>query len=93
MMPGIIISFVFSEQTILIVRTAPMEYQLACPKEPLDNAPNRLGIQIGAANFPGGAGSCLFALQQACLNQPFDRAVTDSAYPSGLAQADSVRIG
>jgi hypothetical protein len=34
----------------------------------------------------------LFTLQQACLNQPFERAVTPPAYPSSLAQADSVRI-
>jgi len=37
MMPGIIISFVFSEQRRLIVRTAPVQYQLACPQEPLDD--------------------------------------------------------
>ena len=49
-------------------------------------------IQIRATNFPGSAGSCLFALQQACLNQPFDRAVTHAAEPSSLAQADSLRI-
>src|SRR5258708_7869297 len=78
---------------MLVVCTAPVEYQLACPQKPLDDASNWFGIQIHAANFPGGAGSCLFALQEACLNQPFDRAVTHSADPSSLAQADSVRIG
>ncbi len=66
--------------------------QFACPKEPLDDAPNRFGIQILAANFPGSAGSRLFTVQQACLDQPFDRTVTHAAYPSSLAQADSIRI-
>ena len=54
---------------------------------------NWLGIQIRAANFPGGAGRGLFALKQACLNQTFDRAVTNSANPSSFTQADSFRIG
>src|SRR5260370_2553865 len=58
----------------------------------MDEASNRFGPQSRAANFPGGAGSCLFAVQPACRNQPFDRALTHSADPSSLAQADSVRI-
>src|SRR5271157_6209964 len=45
MMPGIIISFVFSEQNRLVFCTTPSENQLTSPKEPVDNAPNRLGIQ------------------------------------------------
>ena len=46
MMPGITISFLFSEQRSLIFRTVPLEFQLACPKKSLNDAPNRLGIQI-----------------------------------------------
>ena len=62
MMPGIIISFVFSEQNRLVFCTTPSENQLTSPKEPVDNAPNRLGIQVGAANLPGSTGSSLFVL-------------------------------
>ena len=50
-------------------------------------------MQIRAPNFPGRAGCRLFALQQVCLNQPFDRAVTDPTDPSSLAQADSLKVG
>jgi hypothetical protein len=63
MMPGITISFLFSEQRSLIFRTVPLEFQLACPKKSLNDAPNRLGIQIRTANFPGRSGDRLFALQ------------------------------
>ena len=44
--------------------------------------------KIRTTNLPRCARSCLLALQQACFNQPFDRVVTDAAYPSGFAQAD-----
>jgi len=92
MMPGIIISFIFSEQLSLIFWTAPMENKLACPVKLLDDTPNRLCIQIRAANLPWSARSCLLALQQACLHQTFDRTVTHATHPSRFAQADSFRI-
>ena len=63
MMPGITISFLLSEQRSLIFRTVPLEFQLACPKKSFNDAPNRLGIQIRTANFPGRSGDRMFALQ------------------------------
>src|SRR6516165_1497347 len=92
MMPGITISFLFSEQRSLICCTTPLEDQLACSKKPIDDSLNRLGVQIRAANFPRSAGSCLFTLQQACIHQSFDRPMTHATDPSGFAQADSFRI-
>jgi hypothetical protein len=55
--------------------------------------PRTGSVSKSRGEFPGGAGSGLFALQQACLNQTFDRAVTDSANTSSLTQANSIRIG
>ena len=52
MMPGIIISFVVSEQMLLIGRTAPWESELACPVKPLEDPPHRFCVQIRAADRP-----------------------------------------
>ena len=62
-MPGIIISFIFSKQQRLVFQTTPLQNQFACPEEPVDNASNWLGVQISAENFPRSTGSCLFVLQ------------------------------
>jgi len=40
MMPGIVISFVFSKQGSLVFRTTPLQNQLASANEPFDNTPN-----------------------------------------------------
>ena len=63
MMPGIIISFIFIEQSRLIFCAVPLENQLAGPKEPLDDTADWLFIQISTMNVPRGAGSGLFVLQ------------------------------
>jgi hypothetical protein len=63
MMPGIINSFIFSEQGSLILRTVPLQKQFAGSMEMFDDAANRLCIQIGTANLPWSAGSRLFTLQ------------------------------
>ena len=43
MMPGIIISFIFSKQGRLFIRASPLQNQLAGAQEPLQNAPHWLG--------------------------------------------------
>src|SRR5271166_779618 len=68
MMPGIIISFVFSKQGWLVFRTTPLQNQLARADEPFDHTPNWLVVQIGTTNPPGCARSDLLTLQQACLH-------------------------
>jgi hypothetical protein len=88
MMPGIIISFIFSKQEGLVLQTTPLQDEFACAEEPFDNSPNRFGVEIGTKNRPWSARNRLFALQQACFYQPFDRAVANSANSSGLVQAD-----
>ena len=92
MMPGIIISFIFSKQLRMVLQTTPLQDEFACTEELLNNAPNWLGIEIGAENRPWSARNCLFASQQARVHQPFDRAATHSANASCLIQADSVRV-
>ena len=61
MMPGIIISWFFNEQSKLTFRAAPLEDQFASAAETVNNAAYGFGIQISAANFPGGTRSYLFA--------------------------------
>jgi hypothetical protein len=62
MMPGIIISLIFSEQGKLVLRAAPLQNQFASAVEAVNNPANGFGIQISAANFPGCTRSYLFAL-------------------------------
>ena len=62
-MPGIIISLIFTEQLRLIFRATPSEQELACPTEMLENATNRLCVQIGATNCPRSTRGELFAVQ------------------------------
>ena len=62
MIPGIIISSIFSEQGELVLRAAPLQNQFAGAVEAIDNPANGFGVQIAAANFPGCAGSHLFTL-------------------------------
>ena len=69
MMPVIINSFIFSEQTRLASRAVPLQNELAGPMEPFDDAANWLGVQIGTTNLPRRAGSNLFALQHSCFDQ------------------------
>ena len=62
MMPGIIISFVFSEQRWLIVRTAPVQYQLACPQKPLDDCGYRKYVGLAeTVPKPSETGQCFCA--------------------------------
>src|SRR5712692_8241400 len=77
----------------LAVRAVPLKFELACPMKPLDDAPNRLCVQIRATNRPWRAGSDLFLLQQAGLHEALNSMVTDTTHPSRFAQADSFRIG
>lgn len=63
MMPGIINSFIFSEQNGLVFHTFPLQNQFAGSVEMLDDAANRFGSQVGSSNLPGSAGSRLFTLQ------------------------------
>ena len=63
MMPAIINSFIFSEQSRLFVRTVPLQNQFAGSVEMLDDAANRFGIQVGTSNLPRSAGNWLFTLQ------------------------------
>ena len=93
MMPGIIISFIFSKQGYLILRTSPSQNQLACEPQAVDDAAHWFCIQVSAADLPRGAWSYLFAFQQSCLDQPCDAAMAHATYASGLGKADSVRIG
>ncbi len=62
MIPGIIISSIFSEQGKLVLRAAPLQNQFAGAVEAIDNSANGFGVQIAAANFPGCTGSQLFTL-------------------------------
>ena len=62
MIPGIIISSIFSEQGKLVLRAAPLQNQFAGAVEAIDNPANGFGVQIAAANFPGCTGSHLFTL-------------------------------
>ena len=59
MMPGIIISLIFSEQGKLVLRATAL---LASALEVANNLANGFGIQITAANFPRCTRSYLFAL-------------------------------
>ncbi len=62
MMPGIIISFIFSKQGRRVSRTTPLQNQLAGAEKPVDNALNCFVIQIRTTNLPGSARSDLFTL-------------------------------
>ena len=92
MMPGIIISLIFSEQGKLVLRATPLQNQLASAPEAANNLANGFGIQLTAANFPRCPRRYLFAPQQTGLDQPFDRAVADATYSRSLAQTNSFRI-
>ena len=92
MMPGIIISSIFSEQMGLLFRAFPSQDQLAGAEELLHDAPHWLGLQISAADLPGSARSCLLARQQTALNQPLDRMMTDTTDASSFIQAHPLRI-
>jgi len=92
MIPGIINSRIFSEQGKLVFRAVPWQSQFAGTVEAINNCANGCGLQITAANFPRRAKGHLFALQETCLHQPFDRAMTDAAYSSSLAQTNSLQI-
>ena len=61
-MPGIIICLIFKEQLRLVFRATPSYKELACPTEVLEDAANRLGIQIGATNFPRSTWDDLFTV-------------------------------
>ena len=62
MMPGIIISLIFSEQGKLVFRTTPLQSQFASTVEAANNPADGFGIQITAANFARCTRSYLFAL-------------------------------
>ena len=62
MMPGIIISLIFSEQGKLVFCATPLQNEFASAVEAVNNPANGFGIQITAANFPRCTGSYLFAL-------------------------------
>jgi hypothetical protein len=62
MIPGIIISSIFSEQGELVLRATPLQNQFAGAVEAIDNLANWFGVQIAAANFPGCTGSHLLTL-------------------------------
>ena len=79
MMPGVTISCVFSEQMPLVNCTSPCENKLSGAVKPFEYASHRLLVQIRATNLPGSARSDLFALEQAGLGQPLDRAVAHTA--------------
>ena len=61
MMPGIIISLIFSEQGKLILRATPLQNELAGALEAVNNLANGFGVQITAANFPRCPRRYLFA--------------------------------
>ena len=69
----------------LAFRAVPLKFELAGPMKPLDDAPNRLCVEIRAANDPWRAGSHLLLFQQARFHQPFDGTVTDATHPSCFA--------
>ena len=93
MMPGIIISFIFSEHSRLVFCTSPTQNQLTCVSQPVDDATHWFSIQVDTANLPRSAWSYLFAFQQSCLDQAFDAAMAHATYSRSLIQADSVWIG
>ena len=45
-MPGIIILLIFNEQLRLVFHATPLQNELACFAEMIENASNRLGIEI-----------------------------------------------
>jgi hypothetical protein len=63
MMPGIIISFIFSKQGCLILRTSPSQNQFACEPQAVDDAAHWFCIQVSTANLPRSTRSYLFAFQ------------------------------
>jgi hypothetical protein len=63
MMPGIIISFILSEQVALIFRTSPSQYQLACESQVIDDAAHWFSVQISSTNLPWSTWSGLLALK------------------------------
>lgn len=63
MMPGIINSFIFSEQSSLFFRAVPLQNQFAGFMEMLEDAAYRLCMQVGTSNLPRGTGSRLFTPQ------------------------------
>ena len=52
MMPGIIISLIFSEQGKLVFCATPLQNEFASAVETINNPANVFGIQITAAKFP-----------------------------------------
>ena len=62
MMPGIIISLIFSEQGKLVFCATPLQNEFPSAVEAVNNPANGFGIQITPANFPRCTGSYLFAL-------------------------------
>jgi Transposase zinc-binding domain len=63
MMPGIINSFIFSEQSRLFAGTVPLQNQFAGSMEMRDDAAYRLCIQVDTLNVPRSTGSRLFTFQ------------------------------
>ena len=61
MIPGIIISCIFSEQGKLAFRATPLQNQFASAVKAINDPANGRGVQITAANFPRCARSYLFA--------------------------------
>jgi hypothetical protein len=52
MMPGIIISFIFSEHGRLVFCTSPSQNQLTGVPQPVDDATHWFSIQVDTANLP-----------------------------------------
>src|SRR6516165_8653744 len=71
MMPGIIISLIFSEQGKLILRATPLQNELAGALEAVDDLSNGFGVQLTAASLLRCARVSFRALWQTGLYQPF----------------------
>ena len=82
MMPGIIISFVFSKQFRLVLRVMPLQNQLAGSSEALDDGADRLGLEIGTSNLPRCSRHDLLAFEKPSFYQSLNALLIDAACAS-----------
>lgn len=64
MMRVISISFVFSKQFRLVLRTIPLQNQLTGSSEALNDGRDRLNIEVGTSNLPRCSRYDLFAFEK-----------------------------
>ena len=82
MMPGIIISFVFSKQVRLVLRVMPLQNQLAGLSEALDDGADGLGLEISTSNLPRCSRHGLLAFEKPGFYQSLNALLIDAACAS-----------